>query len=41
MLFENVVGQDSLTRFDRPKRGNNRKKNKKRRKPLKPANKNA
>jgi len=41
MLFENVVGQDSLTRFDRPKGGNNRKKNKKRRKPIKPANKNA
>jgi hypothetical protein len=34
--FENVVGQDSLTRFDSPKRGkkrrNNRSRNKKRRK---------
>jgi cell fate regulator YaaT (PSP1 superfamily) len=34
--FENVVGQDSLTRFDNPKRGkkrrNNRNRNKKRRK---------
>ncbi|MEX0362397.1 MAG: hypothetical protein AB3N10_15575, partial [Allomuricauda sp.] len=29
MAFENVVGQDSLTRFDRPKR---KKRNKKRRK---------
>ena len=24
--FENVVGQDSLTRFDRPKKKNNRRK---------------
>ncbi|MGB5648128.1 MAG: regulatory iron-sulfur-containing complex subunit RicT [Muriicola sp.] len=40
-LFENTVGQDSLTRFDRPKNNNRRKKNKKRRKPLKPSNKNA
>jgi cell fate regulator YaaT (PSP1 superfamily) len=31
MVFENVVGQDSLTRFDRPKRAHRRKKNKKRR----------
>lgn len=36
--YENVVGQDSLTRFDSPKRGNKRKsnrgnKNKRRRKP--------
>jgi cell fate regulator YaaT (PSP1 superfamily) len=31
VVFENVVGQDSLTRFDRPKRGNNRNKNKNRR----------
>jgi cell fate regulator YaaT (PSP1 superfamily) len=40
-LFENTVGQDSLTRFDRPKNNNRRKKNKKRRKPVKPTNKNA
>ncbi|NER13192.1 hypothetical protein GWK08_07060 [Leptobacterium flavescens] len=36
--FENVVGQDSLTRFDTPKkrnRGRNRNKNKKRRNPKK------
>ena len=31
VVFENTVGQDSLTRFDRPKRSNNRNKNKKRR----------
>ena len=31
VVFENVVGQDSLTRFDKPKRRNNRNKNKKRR----------
>jgi cell fate regulator YaaT (PSP1 superfamily) len=31
VVFENVVGQDSLTRFDRPKRRNNRNKNKNRR----------
>lgn len=30
VVFENVVGQDSLTRFDRPKRRNNRNKNKNR-----------
>jgi cell fate regulator YaaT (PSP1 superfamily) len=41
ILFENTVGQDSLTRFDRPKNNNKRKKNNKRRKPLKPSNKNA
>ncbi|NNJ87863.1 MAG: hypothetical protein HKP53_00550 [Eudoraea sp.] len=40
-LFENTVGQDSLTRFDRPKSKNRRKKNKKRRKPFKPSTKNA
>ena len=40
-LFENTVGQDSLTRFDRPKNNNRRKKNKKRRKPFKPSTKNA
>ncbi len=40
-LFENTVGQDSLTRFDRPKNNNRRRKNKKRRKPTKPSNKNA
>lgn len=27
VVFENVVGQDSLTRFDRPKRPNHKKKN--------------
>lgn len=31
-VFENVVGQDSLTRFDRPKRGKKRSKQKKHRK---------
>ncbi len=31
LVFENVVGQDSLTRFDRPKRSSGRRKNKKRR----------
>jgi len=31
VVFENVVGQDSLTRFDRPKRSNKNRKNKKRR----------
>ncbi|MDE3742269.1 PSP1 domain-containing protein [Maribacter polysaccharolyticus] len=31
VVFENVVGQDSLTRFDRPKRSKNRNKNKRRR----------
>ncbi len=41
LLFENVVGQDSLTRFDRPKRSNRRKKNKKRRNNVKPAKRNA
>jgi len=40
-LFENTVGQDSLTRFDRPKQNNRRRKNKKRRKPTKRSNKNA
>ena len=28
-IFENVVGQDSLTRFDKPKSKNNRKRNNK------------
>jgi cell fate regulator YaaT (PSP1 superfamily) len=41
VLFENTVGQDSLTRFDRPKSNNRRKKSKKRRKPSKSTNKNA
>jgi cell fate regulator YaaT (PSP1 superfamily) len=41
LLFENVVGQDSLTRFDRPKRSNRRKKNRKRRNNVKPAKRNA
>jgi hypothetical protein len=36
--FENVVGQDSLTRFDQPKKKNNKNKNKKRRKPTKDKN---
>ncbi|WP_041633095.1 stage 0 sporulation family protein [Maribacter sp. HTCC2170] len=31
VVFENVVGQDSLTRFDKPKRRNNRNKSKRRR----------
>ncbi|NQZ43184.1 MAG: hypothetical protein HRT65_02660 [Flavobacteriaceae bacterium] len=31
LVFENVVGQDSLTRFDKPKKRNNRRKKKKRR----------
>jgi len=31
MVFENVVGQDSLTRFDRPKKKRNKNKHKKRR----------
>tara|TARA_B100000497_G_scaffold90037_1_gene100418 strand:- start:4370 stop:5566 length:1197 start_codon:yes stop_codon:yes gene_type:complete len=31
-IFENVVGQDSLTRFDKPKSKNNRKRNKGKRK---------
>ncbi|WP_086476226.1 MULTISPECIES: PSP1 domain-containing protein [Arenibacter] len=31
-VFENVVGQDSLTRFDAPKRSRNKKRSKKRRK---------
>lgn len=31
VVFENVVGQDSLTRFDKPKQRNNRNKNKRRR----------
>ncbi|MDX1363464.1 PSP1 domain-containing protein [Arenibacter latericius] len=32
-VFENAVGQDSLTRFDTPKRTRNKKRSKKRRKP--------
>ncbi len=41
--FENVVGQDSLTRFDRPKRKNkrNNKRSKQRRRNNKPKNNNA
>ncbi len=31
VVFENVVGQDSLTRFDRPKRSKNKNRNKNRR----------
>ena len=30
VVFENVVGQDSLTRFDRPKGGGNKNKNRNR-----------
>jgi len=29
LIFENAVGQDSLTRFDRPKRRNKRNKRRK------------
>jgi cell fate regulator YaaT (PSP1 superfamily) len=40
--FENVVGQDSLTRFDSPKRRNKRRNNKNRRRnKRKPSNNNA
>jgi len=31
-IFENVVGQDSLTRFDKPKQNNNRRRNNRNRK---------
>jgi cell fate regulator YaaT (PSP1 superfamily) len=41
MVFENSVGQDSLTRFDRPKRHNKRNKNRKGRKNKKRTSKNA
>ena len=41
VVFENVVGQDSLTRFDRPKRRNKNRKNKKRRNNNKRAARNA
>ncbi len=41
VVFENVVGQDSLTRFDKPKGRNNRNKNKKRRNNRKRRQKNA
>ncbi|WP_297796816.1 regulatory iron-sulfur-containing complex subunit RicT [uncultured Eudoraea sp.] len=41
LIFENVVGQDSLTRFDRPKRKNKGRKNKKRRNNRKRPAKNA
>ncbi len=41
VVFENVVGQDSLTRFDRPKRRNSRNKNKNRRNNRKKRPKNA
>ncbi|MGB5820110.1 MAG: regulatory iron-sulfur-containing complex subunit RicT [Saonia sp.] len=40
-VFENVVGQDSLTRFDRPKNSRKRNKNKKRRNTRKRPAKNA
>jgi cell fate regulator YaaT (PSP1 superfamily) len=41
LIFENVVGQDSLTRFDRPKRKNKRSKSNKRRNNRKRPAKNA
>ncbi len=41
LIFENVVGQDSLTRFDRPKRRNKGNSNKKRRNNRKRPAKNA
>jgi cell fate regulator YaaT (PSP1 superfamily) len=41
VVFENVVGQDSLTRFDKPKRRNSKNKNKKRRNNRKRRQKNA
>lgn len=41
VVFENVVGQDSLTRFDRPKRRGKNRKNKKRRNYKKRAARNA
>jgi cell fate regulator YaaT (PSP1 superfamily) len=41
VVFENVVGQDSLTRFDRPKRSKSRNKNKNRRNNRKRRQKNA
>jgi cell fate regulator YaaT (PSP1 superfamily) len=41
VVFENVVGQDSLTRFDKPKGRNRRNKNKKRRNNRKRRQKNA
>lgn len=41
VVFENVVGQDSLTRFDKPKGRNSRNKNKKRRNNRKRRQKNA
>ncbi|MGB5172697.1 PSP1 domain-containing protein [Eudoraea sp.] len=37
LIFENVVGQDSLTRFDRPKNRNKGKKNKRRNNRKRPA----
>jgi hypothetical protein len=36
--FENVVGQDSLTRFDSPKRNNKRRNNRNRNKKKSPKN---
>ena len=36
--FENVVGQDSLTRFDSPKRNNKRKNNRRNKRKKKPQN---
>lgn len=41
MVFENTVGQDSLTRFDRPRHNKKRNKNRKGRKNKKSASKNA
>ena len=41
LIFENVVGQDSLTRFDRPKRRRKKGKNQRRRNQKKKSSKNA
>lgn len=41
MVFENSVGQDSLTRFDKPRQGKKRSKNRKGRKNKKSTSKNA
>ena len=39
-IFENAVGQDSLTRFDKPKSKNNRRRNNKSKNRNQPANQN-
>ena len=38
MVFENVVGQDSLNRFDRPKKRKKRNKKKRKNKPKSASN---